>query len=142
MSREKRRARRIILNAPTVVQPVAQPETALHPNLERVYQRVVPSAEAIGQKFTGIVRDVSINGAFITGEALPLLTRVAFSFPLKGYGQVDALGWILWRREEACDVPGPNGETVSLPQGFGVLFEAIPMEARIAIHKLVKELDE
>jgi hypothetical protein len=141
VSHEKRRARRIVLNVPTVVQPVAQPETALHPNLERVYQRVVPSADAVGQKFTGMVRDVSINGAFIVGEALPLLTRVAFSFPLEGYGQVDALGWILWRREEECTVPGPGGDVVILPRGFGVLFEAIPMEARIAIHQLVKDTE-
>lgn len=139
MSHEKRRARRVILNVPTVVQPVAPTETALHPDLERVYQRVVPSVEAVGQKFTGMVRDVSINGAFIACEPLPLLTRVSFTFPLEDFGQVEALGWILWRREEACEVPGPGGEPMTLPRGFGVLFEAIPLEARIAIHKIVKE---
>ncbi|WP_428261863.1 hypothetical protein [Haliangium sp.] len=137
MSHEKRRARRVLLNVPTVVQPLAPADVSMHPNLERVYERVMPNERAIGQKFPAVVRDISINGAFIVGEALPLLTRVAFSFQLKGYGQVDALGWSLWRREEDCEVPGPNDTILILPMGFGVLFEAIPLDARIAIHKYV-----
>ena len=44
-----------------------------------------------GEKFPGVVRDLSTNGAFISGEPLPLLSRVAFTFPLEGFGQVEVL---------------------------------------------------
>ena len=137
MSNEKRRAARIVLNVPTVVEPIGQPEQKLHENLAAVYDRVAPDGTQLGQKFPGIVHDLSTNGAFITGECLPLLTRVAFTFPLTGYGQVDALGWILWRRTDDCLIPRPDADPIKLAKGFGVLFEAIPLDARVAIHELV-----
>ena len=40
-------------------------------------------------------------------------------------GQVEVLGWTLWRRREECEVPQPSGAPVKLQAGFGVLFEAI-----------------
>ena len=83
-----------------------------------------------------MVRDLSTNGAFIAGDALPLLARVAFQFPLEGFGKVETLAWVLWRREADCEVPLPDGELITLPRGFGVLFESLALEARIAIHKL------
>jgi len=132
---EKRQARRVLLNVPTVVRPL--PSEGPPPGAEGFYERVVSSSDLIGKDFPAVVRDISVNGAFIAGEALPLLTRVAFSFPLEGYGQIDALGWSLWRREQDYEVPDPNGAALILPRGFGVLFEAIPLDARIAIHKFV-----
>ena len=134
---EKRRALRIQLNVPTVVQVVGQPGMVLHENLEKVYERVTASDQRVGDELPAVLRDLSTNGAFIAGEPLPLLSRVTFSFPLAGFGQVDALGWVLWRRTEDCEIPREDGEPALLPRGFGVLFEAIPLDARLAIHKLV-----
>jgi hypothetical protein len=133
---DQRRARRIALNAPTNVEAVGQIDIQLHPNLEKVYQRVMPDRRAIGKRFPAVIRDLSTNGAFISGEALPLLARVAFQFPLEGFGKVEAMAWVLWRREADCEVPLPDGQMVTLPRGFGVLFESVALEARMAIHKL------
>jgi hypothetical protein len=134
---EQRRALRVAVNIPTLVETIGQAPVKLHPSLAEVYERVSPTAERVGEKFPAVVRDLSTNGAFITGEALPLLSRVAFTFPLDGYGQVEALAWTLWRRSAECELPRPDGSTAVLPAGFGVLFESIPLDARIAIHKLV-----
>ena len=134
---ERRHAPRIIMNTPTVVEVVGQREAKLHPNLAAVYERVKPSIEHVGQKFPGIVRDLSTNGAFITGRPLPLLSRVTFTFQLEGFGEVEALAWTLWRRTADCDIPREVGEPLHLAAGFGVLFEAIPLEARQAIAALV-----
>lgn len=136
-SKERRRATRIALNVPTVVEAIGSAEAKLHENLEKVYERVEPSGDVVGKKFPGAVRDLSTNGAFITGEALPLLSRVSFTFQLDGYGQVAVIGWTLWRRREDCEVPRPDGSNALLPKGIGVLFEAVSLDARMAIHKLV-----
>lgn len=138
MKHEKRRARRVLLNVPTVVQALAPADKAMSMQAEPGYERVTSSVQTAGWSFPAVVRDISVNGAFIAGEPLPLLTRVQFTFPLEGYGEIDVLGWSLWRREADCEVPGPEGVTV-LPRGFGVLFEAIPLDARIAIHKFVND---
>ncbi len=47
---------------------------------------------------------------------------------------------MLWRRADDCEVPAADGSMVKLPKGIGVLFEAIPLDARIAIHELVQRL--
>jgi hypothetical protein len=130
---------RIALDVPTVVEGIDQPAVKLHENLERVYQRVVPADGVVGRKFPGVVRDLSTNGAFVAGDAIPLLSRVTFTFILSGYGPVEAIGWTLWRREEDCEIPRADGSLALLPRGSGVLFEAIPLDARIAIHKLVTQ---
>jgi hypothetical protein len=134
---EQRRAPRLAANIPTLVEAIGQATVTLHPNLQQVYERVSPTEALVGEKFPAVIRDLSTNGAFIAGEPLPLLSRVAFTFPLDGYGQVEALGWTLWRRSAACELPREDGSSVVLPAGFGVLFEAIPLEARLAIHQLV-----
>jgi hypothetical protein len=136
---EKRRAQRIILNTPTLIESIQQPQIKLADSLAAVYERVEANADRVGDKLPGVVRDLSTNGAFITGVTMPLLSRVAFSFALEGYGQVEVLAWVLWRRRDDCEIPGQDGKLVSLPKGFGVLFEAIPLDARIAIHELVRK---
>ncbi len=136
--KDLRRATRIAMNLPVTIESVGQPQVPLHENLARVYQRVHPDGGTVGQRFPAIIRDLSTNGAFIAGPPLPLLARVAFAFPLEGFGQVETLGWVLWRREDDCEIPRADGSSVTLPKGFGVLFEAIPLDARIAIHKLVE----
>ncbi len=134
---EKRRALRIQLNVPTLIESIGQQEMALHENLEKVYERVTADKDRVGEKFPGVIRDLSTNGAFIAGEPLPLLSRVAFTFPLEGFGQVEVLAWTLWRRHEDCEIPREGKDPAVLPKGFGVLFEAIPLDARLAIQNMV-----
>ena len=136
MSAESRRAPRLVVNAPAVVESIGQGSMALHPNLQKVFRRVDADKSSIGTKFPAVVRDLSTNGAFITGKPLPLLARVAIKFDVKGVGMIDAIGWVLWQRMDDCDLPS-DGKHTTLPKGFGVLFEAIPMETRQAIAALV-----
>jgi len=138
---DHRRATRIICNLPVLIQPIGQPSMKLHDAIAKVYERVPANQDRIGERIPATIRDLSTNGAFFAGPALPLLSRVAFTFALEDHGQVDAVGWTLWRRNSDCEVPRDSGPA-TLPQGFGVLFEAIPIDARITIHKLVQRMAE
>jgi hypothetical protein len=131
-----RRAARLVINAPAIVESIGQGTMQLHPNLAAVFRRVDADASTIGMRFPAVVRDLSTNGAFISGAPLPLLARVAVKFEIKGIGAVDAVGWVLWQRASDCELPTPTG-TITLPKGFGVLFESIPLEIRAAIAALV-----
>ncbi len=133
---EHRRAARLVVNAPAVVESIGQVPMALHPNLSVVFRRVDADATTVGKRFPAVVRDLSTNGAFISGPPLPLLSRVALKFEVRGIGQVDAVGWVLWQRTDDCELPSETGPT-TLPKGFGVLFESIPLETRAAIAALV-----
>jgi len=133
---ELRRAARLVVNAPALVESIGQGPMHLHPNLAAVFRRVQADATTVGDRFPAVVRDLSTNGAFISAPPLPLLSRVAIKFDLKGVGAVDAIGWVLWQRAEDCELPAPTG-TIALPKGFGVLFESIPLEIRSAIAALV-----
>lgn len=134
---DRRRARRVIINAPVVVEAIGQPAVTLPDELAAVYERVTSNPERQGDSFPAVIRDISVGGAFLCGDPLPLMTRVKLTFALADLGSIEAIAWSLWRRTADCAIPGPDGESVELPQGFGVLFEAIPLEARIAIHNLV-----
>jgi hypothetical protein len=136
---ELRRAARLVINAPAIVESIGQGTMQLHPNLAAVFRRVDAEPSTIGMRFPAVVRDLSTNGAFISGAPLPLLARVAVKFELKGIGAVDAVGWVLWQRASDCELPTPTG-TITLPKGFGVLFESIPLEIRSAIASLVASL--
>jgi hypothetical protein len=138
-SNEKRRASRVLVDVPIVIESIGQPALKLHPNLEKIYERVAATEERKGDRVIGAVRDLSTNGCFIAGEPLPLLSRVALRFKLEGHGNVEAIGWTLWRRSADCEIPRDDGAPSVLPQGFGVLFEAIPLDARLAIHKMVSQ---
>jgi len=133
---ELRRAARLVINAPAIVESIGQGPMELHPNLAAVFRRVDADTTTIGKRFPAVVRDLSTNGAFISGAPLPLLARVAVKFELKGIGAVDAVGWVLWQRASDCELPTPTG-VITLPKGFGVLFESIPLEIRSAIAALV-----
>ena len=136
---QDRRAPRLVVNAPCVIESIGQAAMQLHPNLARVFRRVDADKSSVGTKFPAMIRDLSTNGAFVSGAPLPLLSRVAVKFELRGVGTVDAIGWVLWQRMDDCDLPATEARTgtSSLPKGFGVLFEAIPMETRAAIAALV-----
>lgn len=133
---DHRRAARLVVNAPAVVESIGQVSMKLHPNVETVFRRVDADRTTVGNRFPAVVRDLSTNGAFISGPTLPLLARIAIKFELKGIGAVDAIGWVLWQRTDDCQLPGASGTTV-LPKGFGVLFESVPLETRAAIAALV-----
>lgn len=133
---ENRRALRLIVDIPTVVHSIGQSDLMLSSGLERIYERVAAAQEGRGQTLSGVVRDLSINGAFVAAEPLPLLSRVALGFALHDL-QVEAIGWILWRRLEDCDITREGLPQTVLSRGFGVLFEAIPMDARLLIHEMV-----
>ena len=133
---ELRRAARLVINAPAIVESIGQGPMQLHPNLAAVFRRVEADASTLGQRFPAVVRDLSTNGAFVSGAPLPLLARVAIKFELKGVGPVDAVGWVLWQRASDCELPTSSGP-ITLPKGFGVLFESIPLEIRAAIAQLV-----
>jgi len=125
-----------VINAPAIVESIGQGQMQLHPNLAAVFRRVDADTSTIGQRFPAVVRDLSTNGAFISGAPLPLLARVAVKFEIKTIGTVDAVGWVLWQRASECELPTPSGP-ITLPKGFGVLFESIPLEIRSAIAALV-----
>ena len=133
---ELRRAARLVINAPAIVESIGQGAMQLHPNLAAVFRRVDADITTVGQRFPAVVRDLSTNGAFISATPLPLLTRVAVKFEIKHLGPVDAIGWVLWQRTQDCELPSPSG-TIVLPRGFGVLFESIPLEIRSGIASLV-----
>jgi hypothetical protein len=134
---ELRRAARLVVNAPAIVESIGQSPMQLHPNLAAVFRRVDADPTTIGHKFPAVVRDLSTNGAFISGDTvLPLLTRVAVKFEVKAIGAIDAVGWVLWQRTSDCELPMATG-TMTLPKGFGVLFESIPLDIRAAIATLV-----
>jgi hypothetical protein len=133
---ELRRAARLVINAPAIVESIGQGPMQLHPNLAAVFRRVDADTSTLGKRFPAVVRDLSTNGAFISGAPLPLLARVAVKFEIKTIGSVDAVGWVLWQRASECELPTPNGP-ITLPKGFGILFESIPLEIRAAIAALV-----
>lgn len=135
---EHRRAARLVVNAPAVVESIGQVPMQLHPNLDKVFKRVEADGSTVGKRFPAVVRDLSTNGAFISGPTLPLLARVAVKFEVRGIGPVDAVGWVLWQRTDDCTLPSDAGN-ISLPKGFGVLFESIPLDTRAAIATLVSK---
>ena len=137
---DTRRAPRLVVNAPAVVESIGQGSMQLHPNLAKVFRRVDADRSSIGTKFPAVVRDLSTNGAFISGPPLPLLSRVALKFEVRSIGPIDAVGWVLWQRTDDCQLPANasgTGSPRTLPKGFGVLFESIPLDARSAIAALV-----
>lgn len=132
-SREHRRARRVAVSYPALIESIGQPQVALPPEIASVYERVMPDSVSIGTQLPGVARDLSTNGGFFSCNPFPLLTRVQISFHLPNYGPVEAVGWVLWRRTKACEFLDALGESVPLSAGIGVLFEAVPLEARSRI---------
>jgi len=94
--------------------------------------RVVPAPPGAGTIVEGKILDVSANGAFIACEKPPpLMSRMMLRFWLESYGKVTGVAWCMWQREQDELLLHPR--TVR-PAGVGVLFEHIPLAARVAIH--------
>jgi hypothetical protein len=136
MRRENRRALRLVLEAPIAFESIGQPELELDPALERIYRRVEAAHERRGHRLSGVLRDLSTNGAFVAGEPMPLLSRLLMRFSVEEL-PVEAIGWVLWRRLEDCEIARGAAPLV-LPRGFGVLFESISLEARLRIDQMVR----
>ena len=129
---ERRRARRLKVDYPTVVEGLAALELPLPAGLAAVYERVHPAEEVVGKQSAFVLRDLSTNGAFLEGPALPLLSRLKFAFSLDGYGEVSVVGWTLWRRRASCGITTATGP-VEMPPGVGILFESMDLTARLEI---------
>jgi len=137
MRRENRRALRLVLEAPIAVESIGQPELELDPALEKIYRRVEAAQERRGHRLTGVLRDLSTNGAFVAAEPLPLLSRVVMRFSLEEL-HIEAIAWVLWHRLDDCQIARGLGGPLVLPRGFGVLFEALSLEARVRIDEMVR----
>jgi hypothetical protein len=112
-------------------------EQTLAPQLAEVYQRIRADPTEMGKRFFATLRDLSVNGAFLEAEPLPLLSRVVLKIDVPSFRQVEAVGWVLWRRTAPCTITRPNGAPVTLGAGFGVIFEWISLEARLEIARRV-----
>lgn len=143
---ERRRTPRLFVNLPATYEVLPSREMEMPKDLAEVYERVHANADQAGESFEGMIRDLSINGAFVNGTPVPLLSRVVMTFPLPGIPEVEAIGWVLWRRKEECVIQRvmPGDESPSrliLPQGFGVLFESITHHTRRHITRLIRMND-
>ena len=137
--RQRRRDARITVAYPMTGEKTLELDQKLHPDLARVYERIKADPTGIGERFSGTVRDLSVNGAFIDGPPLPLLSRVAMIVEIHNWKRAEAVGWVLWRRTESCSFPGDDGKTLHLDAGFGVVFEWISLEARLEIARRVAQ---
>jgi hypothetical protein len=136
-ARVKRRDARIEVAWNTACEKTVEIDQKLAPELAAVYERVKADTTDAGKRFQATLRDLSVNGAFLEAEPLPLLSRVAMVIEIPGFKHVEAVGWVLWRRTAACTIKRPNGAPVTLGAGFGVVFEWISLEARLEIARRV-----
>jgi hypothetical protein len=137
VQRTPRREARIGVSWKVATEKLAERDQKLPTELAAVYERVKPDPTTVGARHQLVIRDVSMNGAFIEGEALPLLSRVAMVFEIPGFHKVEAVGWVMWRRKEACTVVREDGQKMELGAGFGVLFEWLSLEARLEIARRI-----
>jgi hypothetical protein len=106
-----------------------------HRRLRRVHELAWCIGIDPADELRGIEDQLHLARAADRGGGVKGQRRVALKFDVKGIGTIDAIGWVLWQRMDDCELPGDTAAT--LPKGFGVLFEAIPMETRQAIAALV-----
>jgi hypothetical protein len=133
----RRRDARIEVAWNVACEKVTELTQVLQPDLAKVYERITADPTDIGKRFVGTVRDLSVNGCFVEGHPLPLLSRVAFAIDVPSFHSIEAVGWVLWRRKEVCTVTRPTGAPVTLGSGFGVVFEWIALESRLEIARRV-----
>jgi hypothetical protein len=132
-----RKEARIGVNWKCAIEKLGEREQHLPAPLAAVYERVQADVSDVGGRPGLRLRDISMNGAFIEGEALPLLSRVAMVFDVPGFHKVEAVGWVMWRRREACTIERDDGSRLTLGPGFGILFEWISLEARLEIARRI-----
>lgn len=145
-AQDRRRSPRLFVNLPATYEVLPARSMEMPPDLAAVYERVQASAGGAGEAQEGVIRDLSVNGTFINGPPVELLSRCRVAFPLPGIPEVEAFGWVLWRRTEDCVIqrvmPGDASPSrLILPQGFGVLFESISNRSRRHIAHLIRMND-
>jgi|GEM_PF-948306 len=123
-----RNASRVEVNLPVklLLRPTRRGD---HPNIETI---TPPVAAMTADAFDGEILDISMNGVFIACEPAPVLSRFLLSFTLPNYGTVRGVGLCTWRR--LSDEVAADG--TMLPAGMGILFEHIPLTARVLVHSL------
>ena len=104
--------------------------------LKKVYERVHADPVDKGKRFAATLRDLSVNGAFLEAEVLPLLSRVVALIDIPSFRQVEAVGWV-FGAAPGRTITRPNGAPITLGAGFGVVFEWISLEARLEIARRV-----
>jgi len=137
VKRIARREARMEVAWKAACEKAAEIEQQLQPPLARVYERVHADPTEIGKRFDATLRDLSVTGAFLEGEPLPLLSRVVMRIEVPEFRTVEAVGWVMWRRKAACTITGARGVQTRLGAGFGVLFEWLPLDARLEIARRV-----
>ena len=135
--RVKRRDARIEVAWNTTCEKTTEIEQRLPQELEKVYERIKADPTDAGKRFQATLRDLSVNGAFLEADPLPLLSRVALVIDIPNWKPVEAVGWVLWRRTAPCTIRRPNGAPITLGAGFGLVFEWISLEARLEIARRV-----
>jgi len=135
--RIKRRDARIEVAWNTSCEKTIEIEQKLQRPLLEVYERVHADPSDDGKRFAATLRDLSVNGAFLEAEPLPLLSRVVMAIEMPSFRTVEAVGWVLWRRTAPCTITRPTGAPITLGAGFGVVFEWISLESRLEIARRV-----
>jgi hypothetical protein len=135
--RVRRRDARIEVAWNAACEKTVEIEQKLAPELAQVYERVKADPTEAGRRFQATLRDLSVNGAFLEADPLPLLSRVALVIDIPSFKPIEAVGWVLWRRTGPCTIKRPNGAPITLGAGFGVVFEWISLEARLEIARRV-----
>ena len=135
--RIKRRDARIEVAWNVVCEKTVEIEQELDKPLAQVYERVHADRSDAGKRFAATLRDLSVNGAFLEADPLPLLSRVALVIDMPSFKPIEAVGWVLWRRTAPCTIKRPNGAPITLGAGFGVVFEWISLESRLEIARRV-----
>jgi hypothetical protein len=143
VQRTPRREARIGVTWKVAVEKLGEREQKLPPGLADVYERVKADNTSVGTRHQLTIKDVSMNGAFIEGETMPLLSRVAMVFEVPEFRKVEAVGWVMWRRKAACTIEREDGQKLELGPGFGVLFEWLSLESRLEIaRRIARNLNE
>lgn len=137
--RQRRRDARLHVDWVATCEKIVEIEQKLDPKLAAVYERVHADPTGVGHRVQARVRDISVNGAFIAGEPLPLLSRVALIIEVPDFRHVEAVGWVLWRRTAPCTLNASNGTPVELEAGFGIIFEWASLESRLEIARRVAQ---
>ena len=134
-----RRAARVDVSLPVVVQGQQPLTGSSSPPTPRNYEAVPVPTDMVGVRLDGTITNLSLNGAFVTvqGPVPPLLSRLELSFELEGFGRVVAHCIVMWR---TLGTTGTSTYVAAPRPGVGVLFEAIALEARQAIADLVRKL--
>lgn len=127
---ERRRSQRVAVNLDVecVVTDDA-PRSVVQADAVDKIERVTFSSEGAGEFFDARMVDISVNGArLMSGTQPPLLSRLKLTFTFEDFKHLEATALVMWR----TSVPSPQGQ-----HSFGVLFEAIPVDVRVRIHKAI-----